>query len=157
MPVAACSVEALSDVRFINIRPAQANGTEPGMSGLRELMADEIVRTQARTAELLLRLGKGNAANRLAYALLKFYARLEALGLTSETRFAFPMTQHKLGGFPGLSNVHVCRTMRRFEREKIISHPNKTDIILHDLNALCETAGIDLATLQHEILVHQTG
>jgi CRP/FNR family transcriptional regulator len=153
-PVAACSVEALSDVRFIYIRSAHANGTDADMVGLRELMAGEIVRTQARTAELLLRLGKGNAASRLAYALLELYVRLESLGRAQAGRFTFPMTQHKIGELTGLSNVHVCRTLRRFEREGLIAHPTQTDIILSDMKALSEIAGVDIEMLQHEILVH---
>ncbi len=152
-PVAACSVEALSDVRFITIRSSHANGPEPELAKLRELMAGEIVRTQARTAELLLRLGKGSAASRVAYALLEFYVRLEVIGLTNGTCFGFPMTQHKVGEFTGLSNVHVCRTMRRFERDGIISHPTPSEISLTDLDALCETAGIDLDVFRHEILL----
>lgn len=154
-PVAACAVEALSDARFINIRPSQANGPEPEMARLRELFAADIVRTQSRTAELLLRMGKGAAANRLAYALLEFYVRLDAIGLVKDNRFFFPMTQHKIGEFVGLSNVHVCRTMRRFERDGIITHPTTTEIILSDIPALCEIAGIELATFQHMILAQR--
>lgn len=154
-PVSACSVEALSDARFINIPPTYANGPEPELAKLRNLMAAEIVRTQARTAEILLRMGKGAAANRLAYALLEFYVRLEAVGLAKNARFMFPMTQHKFGEFIGLSNVHVCRTMRRFERDGIMSHPSQGEIILNDLNALCEIAGVDLDGLRREILVHR--
>ncbi len=152
-PVAACSVEALSVVKYINIRPPHANGPAPELVELRELMAGEIVRTQARTAELLLRLGKGSAASRVAYALLEFYVRLEAIGQADDARFSFPMTQQKVGEFTGLSNVHVCRTMRRFERDGIIAHPSHIEIELCDLPALCDIAGIDLEAFQHEILV----
>lgn len=154
-PVSSCTVEALSAARFVNIRPSDANGPEPAMARLRELMAAEIVRTQARTAEILLRMGKGTAANRLAYALLEFYVRLEAIGLVKDNCFTFPMTQHKFGEFTGMSNVHVCRTMRRFERDGIISHPTRIDIVLRDINALCDIAGIDLGIFQNEILVQQ--
>lgn len=154
-PVASCSVEALSDARYINIRPAQANGPEPAMARLRELMAAEIVRTQSRTSELLLRMGRGSAANRVAYALLEFYVRLEATGLTRGTSFDFPMTQHKLGEFTGLSNVHVCRTMRRFERGGIISHPTPSEIDLCGMDALCELSGIDLEIFRSGILARR--
>lgn len=154
--VAACSVDALSDIRYITIRRAQINGDGPEMASLRELTAAEIVHTQARTSELLLRLGRGSAASRVAYALLEFYIRLEVIGLTNENCFAFPMTQRKFGEFTGLSNVHVCRTLRRFERDGAISHPTPTDIALNDLDALCDTAGIDLDTFRHEILLQRS-
>lgn len=155
-PVASCSVEALSDARFINIRPVQANGPEPAMAKLRELMAAEIVRTQSRTSELLLRMGRGNAANRVAYALLEIFVRLEATGLTNGGRFAFPITQHKFGEFTGLSNVHVCRTMRRFERDRIISYPTPSEMDLCDMDALCELSGIDLDVFRNGILARRT-
>lgn len=154
-PVASCSVEALSDVRFISIRPAQANGPEPEMARLRDLMSAEIVRTQARTSEMLLRLGQGRAGSRIAYALLEFYVRLEAIGLVTESSFAFPMTQHKLGEFTGLSNVHVCRTMRRMERDGIISYPTNDDIVLCDIGTLCELAGIELEIFKQGVLARR--
>lgn len=155
-PVASCSVEALSDIRYINIRPKHANGPQPDMARLRELMAAEIVRTQSRTSELLLRMGRGNAANRVAYALLEFYVRLEAIGLTRNGCFTFPMTQHKLGEFTGLSNVHVCRTMRRFERGGIIAYPSASEIVLRDMATLCDLSGIDLESFRNEILARRT-
>lgn len=154
-PLAAFTVEALSDARFIKIRPALANGPDPVMARLRELMAAEIVRTQSRTSELLLRIGRGSAANRVAYALLEFYVRLEATGQTSGSRFAFPITQHKLGEFTGLSNVHVCRTMRRLERDAIISYPTPSEMDLCDIDALCELSGIDLEVFRNEILARR--
>lgn len=154
-PVSACSVEALSDARYITIRPSHANGPSPEMARLREMMAAEIVRTQARTSEILLRMGKGAAANRVAYALLEFYVRLDVVGLVEDARFLFPMTQHKFGEFTGLSNVHVCRTMRRFERDGVISYPAHGEIVLNDLDRLCEIAGIDLEIFKREILLRQ--
>lgn len=152
-PVAACTVEALSEIRFINIPPAHVNGAEPETVLLRELFAAEIVKTQSRTSEILLRMGKGSAANRVAYVLLELYIRLQAIAATDGGRFDFPMTQHKLGEFTGMSNVHVCRTMRRFERDGIISYPVSGEICLNDLDELCALAGLDIETLRKEILL----
>ncbi|EPX78221.1 Crp/Fnr family transcriptional regulator [Litoreibacter arenae] len=152
---AACSIEALSDVRFINIRPHHANGPSKVMQHVREMMAAEIVTTQARTAELMLRIGKGNAANRIAYALLEFFVRLEDVGRTQDRSYVFPITQQKFGEFTGLSNVHVCRTLRRLERDGIISHPTPTRIELTDMDALCDIAEIDLESFREEIIIRR--
>lgn len=154
-PIAAFSVEALSDARFINIRAPNANGPAPEQAGLRILMAAGIVRTQARISELLLRLGQGSAASRVAYGLLEFYIRLDAIGRVKGHRFGFPITQQKFGAFTGLSNVHVCRTMRRFERDGFIAHPGPGEIALNDITALCDIAGVDLDVLRHEILIQR--
>ncbi|MCL3882931.1 Crp/Fnr family transcriptional regulator [Marivita sp. GX14005] len=154
-PVAACSVEALSDASYTVLTPERANGPEPVMARLRTLLAAVLVTTQARTAELLLRLGKSSAASRTAYALLELYVRLEPLGLASDGRFSLPMTQQKIGEFVGLSNVHVCRTMRRLERDGIISHPAPGEIRIDDLEALSRIADIDLALFREEILLRR--
>ncbi len=84
--MAACTVEALTDMRFINIRPAQANDPECGMAGPRSLRAAAVVMSQSHTSELLLRLGKGDAASRIAYALLEFYVRPDAVGSVRDAR-----------------------------------------------------------------------
>lgn len=151
--VAACSVEALSDIEYAVIRPAQANGPGDSRARLREAMAASILVTQARTSELLLRLGRSSAASRIAYALLELHMRLEALGRTRGATFDFPMTQEKLGEFTGLTNVHVCRTLRRFERAGLIAHPDAHSIALTDMTALCDIADIDLEMLRTQILL----
>ncbi|WP_099826950.1 Crp/Fnr family transcriptional regulator [Oceaniglobus indicus] len=153
VPVAACTVEALDDVEYILIHPATANGPSPALARLREIMAAAILTTQSRTSELLLRLGHGNAANRLAYALLELFVRLEYVGRTAGTTFDFPITQQKLGEFTGLTNVHVCRTLRRFERAGVIAYPDRRSIRLSDTGALADLAGVDMAILRDEILM----
>ncbi|MFP7571393.1 Crp/Fnr family transcriptional regulator [Marivita sp. S2033] len=154
-PVAACSVEALSDASYTIVKPDRANGPDPVMARMRLLMAAVLVTTQARTAELLLRLGKSSAASRIAYALIELYTRLEPLNLAHRGRFNLPMTQHKIGEFVGLSNVHVCRTMRRFERAGIITNLDHQDIVINDLSALAEIAEIDLDVFRREILLRR--
>lgn len=155
-PVAACSVEALSNVQFVDISATAANGYERHMDELRDFLAAEIVVAQARTSELLLRMGKGAAATRVAYALLELYIRLDAIGLVRDGAcFDFPLTQQQLGSFVGLSSVHVCRTLRRFERGGIVSYPTRTSIRLDDPNQLCEIAEVDLDALKGSILVHR--
>lgn len=153
VPVAACTVEALSDVSFVVLHPDAANGPDPALGRLRELMAAAILTTQSRTSELLLRLGRGNAATRLAYAMLEIYVRLQAVGRVHGTTFEFPITQQKLGEFTGLTNVHVCRTLRRFERDGLIAHPDARSVRIADPDALCALADIDLSMLREEILM----
>jgi CRP-like cAMP-binding protein len=153
VPVAACRVEALSDVAFLAIPPAAANGSDAASARLRQLMAAALLTTQSRTAELLLRLGRGDAANRVAYALLEFYVRLEAVGRVRGRSFAFPITQQKLGEFTGLTNVHVSRTMRRLERAGLVRHRPPGTITLSDLGGLCDVAEIELEPFREEILM----
>ncbi|SDN56632.1 cAMP-binding domain of CRP or a regulatory subunit of cAMP-dependent protein kinases [Lutimaribacter pacificus] len=154
-PVAAFTVGALTDISYLAIPLEHVNGPEPEHAALRGVLAAMLVTTQARTSELLLRMGRSSGACRVAYALLELYVRLEQIGMARNGRFHLPMTQHRLGEFAGLSNVHVCRTMRRFERDGLIAHPDDHDIYLPDLDRLSALAEIDLARFREEILLRR--
>lgn len=154
-PVAAFTVEALTDITYVTIPLEHVNGPAPEHAELRELLTAMLVTAQARMSELLLRMGRSSAACRLAYTLLELYVRLEHIGLTRNGRFVLPMNQHKLGEFAGLSNVHVCRTMRRFARSGLITHLDDHEIALNDPETLSGLAGIDLARFREEILLRR--
>lgn len=153
VPVAATTMEALSDIKYVVIGPEEANGPGAASATLRHVLAACLLTTQSRTSEMLLRLGRGTAANRIAYALLEVFIRLQSVGLTTGTSFEFPITQQKFGEFTGMTNVHVCRTLRRFETEGLIRHPDHLTIELLDLPALCDLADIDLSLFRQEILI----
>lgn len=154
-PVAACSLEALSDVSYIMIPTNQINGSDPASTELREILAGALVTTQSRTAEILLRMGTSSAASRVAYALLELYVRLEAEGMTDGETFEFPMTQQKLGEFTGLTGVHVCRTLRRFVRNGLIAYPDSVHLTLSDIDALADIAEIEMDVFRDEILMNR--
>ncbi|MAM11347.1 MAG: transcriptional regulator [Rhizobiaceae bacterium] len=154
-PVAAFTVEALTDISYIAIPLEHVNGPAPEHAELRGLFTAMLVTTQARMSELLLRMGRSSGACRVAYTLLELYVRLEQIGLTRNGRFRLPMNQHKIGEFTGLSNVHVCRTMRRFARNGLITNLDNQEISLNDLNALSDFAGINLNRLREEILLRR--
>jgi len=154
-PVAAFTVEALTDISYIAIPLEHVNGPAPEHAELRGLLTAMLVTAQARMSELLLRMGRSSAACRLAYTLLELYVRLEQIGLTRNGRFRLPMNQHKIGEFTGLSNVHVCRTMRRFTRNGLITNLEDHEISLNDLEELSVLAGIDLTRFREEILLRR--
>jgi len=58
-------------------------------------------------------LGRREAERAMAHLICEQYARLEAVGRTEGTSFAFPVTQQELGDALGLSTVHVNRTLQR--------------------------------------------
>ena len=153
-PVAAFTVEALTDISYIAVPLEHVNGPGPEHAELRRLFTALLVTTQARMSELLLRMGRSGAC-RVAYTLLELYVRLEQIGLTRNGRFRLPMNQHKIGEFTGLSNVHVCRTMRRFARNGLITNFDNQEISLNDLNALSDFAGVDLTRLRKEIFLRR--
>ena len=111
---------------------------------------------RSRIAERMLRLGKGSAEMRLAYALLELYLRLGG-GADGPFTFHVPLTQQQIGNFIGLSSVHVSRTTRRLKRKDVLEMTDHLTFELKDIDALCEIAGIDMETLRQEILLPRDG
>lgn len=107
---------------------------------------------QARLAERILRLGKGGAQMRIAYALLELCLRLKVTGASENCSFRLPLTQQQIGDFTGLSSVHVCRTMRKLIESGIISVSDHLVIRINDLTKLSKLAGADIQQLSREIM-----
>lgn len=149
------SVEALNDVRYLKFTEEMVNGAQPEAAVLRSHLAANIVVSQSRTAELVLRLGHGTAEQRVCYALLEFFLRMEATGKTQEAIFSIPMTQTQIGQFTGLSNVHVCRTLRRFARNGLVRASGRTKVEIINLDAICRMANVNLELLRSEIILKQ--
>lgn len=106
----------------------------------------------SRMSERMLRLGKGTAESRIAYAICELCLRSSAAGLIDGNEFHIPMNQQQLGDFTGLSPVHVCRTLRRFKRKGIVKVADHMDISIGDLETLAGIAEIDPSTLRKEII-----
>ena len=106
----------------------------------------------ARIAERLLRIGKGHAEARIAYAICELCLRSTELGLVDGNEFHLPVTQQVLGDFVGLSSVHVSRTLRRLRRDNIVRTGDHLDIVIEDVERLAEVAEIDLDDLRAEII-----
>ena len=110
------------------------------------------IAAHARQSERMLRLGKSSAETRVSYALIELCLRQSACGKTADCTFHVPLGQQQLGDFIGLSSVHVCRTLRRLSRQGIITTRDHMDITIHDVSALADLAGVDLAALRNEII-----
>lgn len=107
---------------------------------------------RARHSERMLRLGKGTAEMRVAYALLELHIRVNMISGSTLPEFHIPLTQQQIGDFIGLSSVHVCRTMRRMSRNGILAMSDHMDVRILNPQALSHMAGIDHATLKREIV-----
>jgi len=110
------------------------------------------IAAHARQSERMLRLGKCSAETRVAYALIELCLRLSACATPNASAFHVPLGQQQLVDFIGLSSVHVCRTLRRLARQGIITTGDHMDITIHDVAALADLAGVDLAVLRAEII-----
>jgi CRP-like cAMP-binding protein len=79
----------------------------------------------------LFRLGRLDAAGRVAHFLCETNARLQAVGLSDGRRFAFGITQTDLSEACGLTSVHVNRVMRSLREEKLVSFRSSM-VDIHD-------------------------
>lgn len=150
--MSALEVEALTDVTMALI-PRQnwrrACSEHADLSNLAHQSASAAI---SRVSERMLRIGKGTAETVLAYAFCELCLRSADHGLVEETSFHIPMNQQQLGDFCGQSAVHVCRTLRRFERKGILDVTDHMDVVVHDVDALARAAQIDLDSLRQEII-----
>lgn len=122
---------------------------------IRNAQSATIAVSLSRIFERMLRLGKGTAESRIAYAMIELCMRLEVAGACRNGTFHLPLTQQVLGDFVGLSAVHVCRTLRRLGRRGVLSTEGHMTVVIHDAGALADIAGIDLAYLRREIIAAQ--
>ena len=122
------------------------------MPALRDHERAQTAAGLARLSERILRLGKGTAETRVAYALLELGLRLRAIDQVQGRTFHVPLTQQQLGDYVGLSSVHVCRTMRRMVTNGILSMRDHMDIRIHDIHALCALAGAEMEPLDRLII-----
>lgn len=70
--------------------------------------------------EWIFRLGRLDAAGRVAHFLCETCNRLAAVGRVRDGVFDFPLTQQDLGEACGLTAVHVNRTLRRLREEGLV-------------------------------------
>lgn len=148
---AGLTATALTDVEICMIPTAVWHDMLHEIPALRTTHEHMEAAERARLSERILRLGKGNAKTRIAYALLELCVRLDALETCEVTSFHIPLTQAKIGDFTCLSTVHVCRMMGEFVQAGLIQTEDHLDIHITDLKHLSELAGIQADHLAFEI------
>jgi len=105
----------------------------------------------SRMSERMLRLGRASAEARIAYAICELCLRSRAGGLHDGAHFVIPMNQQQMGDFTGLSAVHVCRVLRRFKQDRILTLSDRMEIVISDAARLATLAEIDPAQLRERL------
>ncbi|WP_368076172.1 Crp/Fnr family transcriptional regulator [Sphingomonas sp. CL5.1] len=70
--------------------------------------------------EWIFRIGRLDAAGRVAHFLCETNLRMAAVGRAVGGRFALPLTQQDMGEACGLTSVHVNRTLRRLREDGVV-------------------------------------
>lgn len=145
-------IEALTYVTVAIVPRSVWDGLSRESQVVHDMETQAAAAFMARLSERMLRLGKGTAETRTAYALLELCVRLAASGRVQCGKFHLPLRQQQLGDFIGLSSVHVCRTLRRMSRKGIIATEDHMDVTILDMHALSRIAGVEPETLRLEIV-----
>lgn len=93
--------------------------------------------------EWIANVGRRDARTRIAHLLCEFSLRLKIAGLGENTHYELPMTQEQLGDATGLTPVHVNRTIKALEREKLIERVTPRSIHVGDWRKLAEVGDFD--------------
>lgn len=102
--------------------------------------------------ETIAALGQRDAGARVAWALLRIWQRLRAVGLGEGGAVPLPFRQQDLADALGLSLVHTNKTLARL-RARGLANWSEGRLRLPDLPALAQVAGMDLDALDRRPLM----
>ena len=102
--------------------------------------------------ETIASLGQRDAMERIAWALLRMYQRLTALGLGKDGIVPLPFRQQDLADALGLSVVHTNKTLARLRADRVVSWAGG-ELRVHDLARLAETAVAEPESLEQRPLM----
>jgi CRP-like cAMP-binding protein len=87
-------------------------------------------------------IGRQSALEHAAHLFCEMFLRLQAVGLTEDYSFQFPLTQAELGDTLGLSTVHVNRVIQELRKGGLITWRGET-VIIEDWLRLQQIAEFD--------------
>lgn len=93
--------------------------------------------------ETVATLGQRDATERVAWALVRIWRRLVALGMESNGTVPFPFRQQDLADALGLSIVHTNRRIVALRRAKLAEISGRR-LVMHDHHALSQVAQLDM-------------
>lgn len=97
--------------------------------------------------EWLVNIGRRSARARVAHLLCEFGVRLEQAGAGDRSDYELPMTQHQLADCTGLTAVHINRTLRGLDADKLIVR-TKRSVRIPDWHKLAEAGDFQGRYLQ---------
>ena len=92
--------------------------------------------------EWIFRLGRLDAAGRMAHLFCELEARLAMVGLVTDGTFALPLTQPDLAEACGVTGVHANRTLRALRERGLMTFRDGM-VTIHDLAGLRRMAEFD--------------
>ena len=93
--------------------------------------------------EWIANVGRRDARTRIAHLLCEFALRLKLAGLGEQWGYELPMTQEQLGDATGLTSVHVNRTLKSLEADRLIERVRPRSVIIGEWKRLADTGDFD--------------
>ena len=93
--------------------------------------------------EWIANVGRRDARTRVAHLLCEFSLRLKLAGLGDPTNYELPMTQEQLADTTGLTAVHINRTIKGLEADKLIKRIGPRSIVVSDWKKLAQAGDFD--------------
>ena len=101
--------------------------------------------------EWIANVGRRDARARIAHLLCEFSLRLKVAGLGEATGYELPMTQEQIADCVGLTPVHVNRTLKGLETERLITRKTSRTVTIGDWSKLSDAGDFDSTYLHlHE-------
>ncbi|MGR3761976.1 Crp/Fnr family transcriptional regulator [Roseobacteraceae bacterium NS-SX3] len=97
--------------------------------------------------EAMATLGQRDAAQRIAWALLRIFQRLKAVGMAASNSVPLPYRQQDLADALGLSLVHTNKTLKGLRNLGVVSWQDG-QLEVRNLRALAEVALVELDGLE---------
>jgi len=93
--------------------------------------------------EWIANVGRRDARTRIAHLLCEFSLRLKLAGLGERTNYELPMTQEQLADATGLTAVHVNRTIKSLEADRLIERVGPRSIVIGNWKKLADAGDFD--------------
>ena len=106
-------------------------------------LLEQMIENEARTFDHLTSLGRRSARERIAALMVELCGRVRALALGPQSdAITLPLKQAHIADALGLTNEHVCRTLKTMRSDGIMSlHDGQLHV--HDVARLAEEAGVE--------------
>jgi len=121
LPNYADTLTALTEATTAFVPFARIGALFESAPRLAALFAIAIQMERLALMDMLAVTGNASAREQLARLLLDFHARLTPIGAVTNDTFDLPITQEVMGALLGLTGVHVNRTIRSLEDERLIA------------------------------------
>ncbi len=93
--------------------------------------------------EWIANIGRRDAYTRIAHLLCEFSLRLKVAGLGEASEYELPMTQEQIADCTGLTAVHVNRTLKTLEAERLIDRRSSRSVSIGDWKKLAAAGDFD--------------